>query len=39
VGIQLYDPHKLGGIRANVLDEHPIRAIFRKSSASVPSGN
>ena len=30
VGIQLYDPQKVGGIRANVLDEHPIRAIFRK---------
>ena len=30
VGIQLYNPQKLGGIRANVLDEHPIRAIFRK---------
>ena len=30
VGIQLYDPAKLGGIRANVLDEHPIRAIYRK---------
>ena len=30
VGIQLYDPQKVGGIRANVLDEHPIRAIYRK---------
>jgi oligopeptide transport system substrate-binding protein len=30
VGIQLYDPGKLDGIRANVLDEHPIRAIRRK---------
>jgi oligopeptide transport system substrate-binding protein len=30
VGIQLFDPEKLGGIRANVLDEHPLRAIFRK---------
>lgn len=30
VGIQLYDPEKLGGIRANVLDEHPLRAIHRK---------
>jgi len=30
VGIQLYDPAKLGGIRANVLDEHPLRRIFRK---------
>ena len=25
VGIQLYDPKKIGGLRANVLDEHPLR--------------
>ncbi len=31
VGIQLYDPAKLGGIRANVLDEHPLRRIHRKN--------
>lgn len=30
VGIQLYDPDKIGGIRANVLDEHPLREIYRK---------
>ena len=30
VGIQLYDPERLGGIEANVLDEHPIREIYRK---------
>ncbi|MEI6033585.1 MAG: peptide ABC transporter substrate-binding protein [Verrucomicrobiae bacterium] len=30
VGIQLYDAKKLGGIQANVLDEHPLRAIFRR---------
>jgi oligopeptide transport system substrate-binding protein len=30
VGIQLYDPAKLGGIESNVLDEHPIKAIYRK---------
>lgn len=30
VGIQLYDPRKLEGIKANVLDEHPLRAIRRK---------
>jgi len=30
VGIQLYDPDKLDGIKANVLDEHPIRSIRRK---------
>ena len=31
VGIQLYDPAKLSGIRANVLDEHPLRRIYRKN--------
>ena len=31
VGIQLYDPAKLGGIKANVLDEHPLRRIYRKN--------
>ena len=30
VGIQLYDPQHLGGIEANVLDEHPIREIYRQ---------
>ncbi len=30
VGIQLYDPAKWEGIRANVLDEHPLRAIRKK---------
>jgi len=30
VGIQLYDPAKLGGIEHNVLDEHPIREMYRK---------
>jgi oligopeptide transport system substrate-binding protein len=30
VGIQLYDPMKIGGIAANVLDEHPIREMYRK---------
>lgn len=29
VGIQLYDPAKIGGIEANVLDEHPLRTIYR----------
>jgi len=32
VGIQLYDPSKLGGLRANVLDEHPLRRIFRRDA-------
>lgn len=30
VGIQLYDAEKLGGIQPNVLDEHPLKAIYRK---------
>ncbi len=29
VGIQLYDPKRVGGIEANVLDEHPIRLMRR----------
>jgi oligopeptide transport system substrate-binding protein len=33
VGIQLYDPAKLGGIESNVLDEHPIKAMYRKDRA------
>jgi oligopeptide transport system substrate-binding protein len=31
VGIQLYDRTKWGGIEANVLDEHPLRTIYRKA--------
>lgn len=30
VGIQLYDGDRLGGIEGNVLDEHPLKAIYRK---------
>ena len=30
VGIQLYDSTKFDGIRANVLDEHPLRKIRKK---------
>jgi T5SS/PEP-CTERM-associated repeat protein len=30
VGIQLYDADKLGGIAGNVLDEHPLKAMFWK---------
>jgi oligopeptide transport system substrate-binding protein len=30
VGIQLYDPEKVGGISPNILDEHPLKAMFRK---------
>jgi oligopeptide transport system substrate-binding protein len=30
VGIQLYDDNKLGGIQPNVIDEHPLKAIYLK---------
>ncbi len=36
VGIQLYDPEKIGGIAPNVLDEHPIKAMFRKDRVPLP---
>ena len=36
VGIQLYDGNRLGGIEPNVLDEHPIREIFRKDLNAKP---
>jgi len=37
VGIQLYDPEKWGGIHPNLLDEHPLKSIYRKpSSFAVP---
>ena len=32
VGIQLYDSKKLGGIEGNVLDEHPLKAMFWKQT-------
>ena len=32
VGIQLYDAGKLGGMSGNVLDDHPLKAMFWKSS-------
>jgi hypothetical protein len=35
VGIQLYNSDKLGGIEANVLDEHPLRDIFRKDLPAI----
>ncbi len=28
VGIQLYDDHKLGGLRPNLLDVHPVRDMY-----------
>jgi oligopeptide transport system substrate-binding protein len=30
MGIQIYDGKKLGGIEANLLDEHPFREMYRK---------
>ena len=30
VGIQFYDGEKLGGIEPNILDEHPLKAIYWK---------
>ncbi len=30
VGIQFYDPARLGGIQTNLLDEHPLKAMFWK---------
>jgi oligopeptide transport system substrate-binding protein len=30
VGIQIYDSRKVGGIEANLLDEHPFREMYRK---------
>ncbi len=30
VGIQIYDADKLGGIEANLLDEHPLRVMYLK---------
>lgn len=30
VGIQLYDATRLGGLKANMLDEHPLQEIFWK---------
>ena len=30
VGIQLYDGDRLGGVQGNMLDEHPIREMYRK---------
>jgi len=33
VGIQFYDPSSLGGIQGNILDEHPLRAMYRKDGS------
>jgi len=34
MGIQIYDGTKFGGIEGNVLDEHPLRCIYRKDPAA-----
>lgn len=34
VGVQLYDPEKWGGIEGNLLDEHPLKNIYRRPEAS-----
>ncbi len=31
VGIQFYDGDKLGGIQSNLLDEHPLKAVYWKN--------
>lgn len=33
VGIQLYDAGKIGGVSGNILDEHPLKAMFRRPRA------
>jgi len=30
VGIQFYDPDRLGGVDPNLLDEHPLKAVYWK---------
>lgn len=30
VGIQFYDPERLGGVEPNLLDEHPLKAMYWK---------
>ena len=32
VGIQFYDADRLGGIEANLTDEHPIKSMFWKTA-------
>ncbi|MFV0336979.1 MAG: peptide ABC transporter substrate-binding protein [Chthoniobacterales bacterium] len=34
VGIQFYNPEQLGGIEGNILDEHPLREMYRKKTTS-----
>jgi len=39
VGIQFYDTDKIGGIEPNVLDEHPIKSMFRKDRPAAASSS
>jgi len=34
VGINIYHPERIGGIHPNILDIHPISAIYTKKNAS-----
>ena len=36
VGIQFYDGKRLGGIQANLLDEHPLKGMYWKNRAESP---
>lgn len=38
MGIQIYDNAKLGGIEANLLDEHPFREMYRKETGVLAVG-
>lgn len=35
VGIQMYDRERLGGVEANLLDEHPLRRMFWRQGSAV----
>ncbi len=30
LGVQVYDPARVGGVEPNLLDEHPLKAMYRK---------
>lgn len=37
VGIQLFDDEKIGGVLPNVLDEHPLKGMYRKDQPGAAS--
>ncbi len=39
VGIQFYDPARLGGVAANVIDEHPLKNMYWKQRPPAASGS